>query len=566
MTSVYWQPIGGFRQGGYAVSMTALPSGQLLVLSTDSFFGQSPLTFAGAGFVFRGTPDGVGGYTWAQEAMIRPSIVASLDQCGAACSIITGPAGEVVAALGTPLDDHVGGDAGTAAVFSRGPGPTWIEEGILIAADAGGGDRFGQSLALTPERIVVGSPQDDDVIGDSGSAYLFRRTPVGMAFQWVFEAKLTAPDPSGGAKFGSGLALLDDWAFAGAPFDDQQGLSAGAVYAFRRTPDSMGGSTWNFHSKITAADAQPGDLFGTALAADSGRLLVGAIFGGPAEEGVGYVFRLEPGGGGGEQWTQEARLVTLPGGATLNDQCGKAVAIRDGLALLGAHEDDDLATNTGTAYLFRLTTPGGVPAWTQSSKIRLPMPTITDDFGFSVALARGWCAVGSPAHNQYGTDKGNTFVHAAPAPPVIHDPPDDAAVEACGTLVLGAAASGRAPWSFQWKHEDAPLVDGGRVSGAHSPTLTISFCTAGDAGRYTLEASNDCGVSEASCDVAVTPPCCPGDADRDGTVAFADVTSILSNFGASYAPGVGPGDADADGAVNFADVAAVLSNWAALCP
>lgn len=64
----------------------------------------------------------------------------------------------------------------------------------------------------------------------------------------------------------------------------------------------------------------------------------------------------------------------------------------------------------------------------------------------------------------------------------------------------------------------------------------------------------------------VAPPTlCPGDANRDGIVNFADVTSVLSNFGFSGAPGI-PGDANGDGAVTFADITNVLSNFGFICP
>lgn len=62
------------------------------------------------------------------------------------------------------------------------------------------------------------------------------------------------------------------------------------------------------------------------------------------------------------------------------------------------------------------------------------------------------------------------------------------------------------------------------------------------------------------------PPACPGDANGNLSVTFADVTSVLTNFGATYPVTTGgPGDADRSGAVTFADVTSVLTNFAATC-
>jgi hypothetical protein len=63
-------------------------------------------------------------------------------------------------------------------------------------------------------------------------------------------------------------------------------------------------------------------------------------------------------------------------------------------------------------------------------------------------------------------------------------------------------------------------------------------------------------------DVCTTPTFL-GDANSDGVVNFADVTSVLSNFNAT-GPAFRPGDANGDGVVNFADVTSVLSNFNAV--
>lgn len=62
------------------------------------------------------------------------------------------------------------------------------------------------------------------------------------------------------------------------------------------------------------------------------------------------------------------------------------------------------------------------------------------------------------------------------------------------------------------------------------------------------------------------PAACFGDADFDGDIDFADITSVLTNFNALYLGGTGFGDANLDGVVSFADVTAILTNWNGTCP
>lgn len=59
------------------------------------------------------------------------------------------------------------------------------------------------------------------------------------------------------------------------------------------------------------------------------------------------------------------------------------------------------------------------------------------------------------------------------------------------------------------------------------------------------------------------PVSCPGDANGDGEVNFADINIVLSNYNGS---GQGlPGDLDGDGDVDFADLNLVLANYGASC-
>lgn len=59
----------------------------------------------------------------------------------------------------------------------------------------------------------------------------------------------------------------------------------------------------------------------------------------------------------------------------------------------------------------------------------------------------------------------------------------------------------------------------------------------------------------------VAPPACPGDADGNNVVNFADITKVLENWGMP-----GPyGDADGNNSVNFADITKILEFWGVSC-
>jgi hypothetical protein len=58
------------------------------------------------------------------------------------------------------------------------------------------------------------------------------------------------------------------------------------------------------------------------------------------------------------------------------------------------------------------------------------------------------------------------------------------------TATFAVTTSGAPPLSYRWSKNGTPLVNGGHVSGADSPTLTISSVLNADAGSYKVVLTN----------------------------------------------------------------------------
>jgi PKD repeat protein len=63
---------------------------------------------------------------------------------------------------------------------------------------------------------------------------------------------------------------------------------------------------------------------------------------------------------------------------------------------------------------------------------------------------------------------------------------------------LSVTAQGVGELSYQWRHDGVDLIDSGRISGAHSPTLHLSALEDADAGEYSCVVTDDCGSAESS--------------------------------------------------------------------
>ncbi|MFO0899537.1 MAG: hypothetical protein U0836_19085 [Pirellulales bacterium] len=84
---------------------------------------------------------------------------------------------------------------------------------------------FGFSLASVADRLLVGAPDDDGANAPGGAAYLF-----GDDFQFL--TRFANPTPSLGDSFGQTIALSADRVLIGAPYDDAGAQWAGAAYLF----------------------------------------------------------------------------------------------------------------------------------------------------------------------------------------------------------------------------------------------------------------------------------------------------------------------------------------------
>ena len=181
----------------------------------------------------------------------------------------------VVGAPATEVDDYVG----SAYVFDLADDGTWNET-RLTPSDEKIHGQFGMSVAVDGDRVAIGAPFDADF---QGSVYVFDRSVDGT---WV-ETKLTASDGTAGDVFGWSVAVDGNRVISGASGDDE---GAGSVYVF----DSDLDGSWRV-SKVAPTDGVAGDGFGSSVAAQNGRLVVGSES--SYSDATVYLYESDRGGG-----------------------------------------------------------------------------------------------------------------------------------------------------------------------------------------------------------------------------------------------------------------------------
>ena len=198
---------------------------------------------------------------WKQNAKLIPKDAARSDALGEAVDIQ-----KDTAIIGAPGHTHDGVRfAGAVFVFVR-DGDAWREHAKLTADDAAPSDRFGVSVDIEGDTVIVGSLLNDaGGTKDAGAAYIFVRD----GNTWIQGAKLIAPGKKKGDHFGAGVATTGKIAVVGAPLRAENGLGAGAAYSFVNVD-----GVWKNAETVVPEDAAPNLVFGSKVAISGDTIVV----------------------------------------------------------------------------------------------------------------------------------------------------------------------------------------------------------------------------------------------------------------------------------------------------
>ncbi len=181
---------------------------------------------SGAAYVFVRS-----GSVWTQQAYLKASNTSAGDYFGYS----VGASGDVIVVGAAAEDSNATGingnqsndaaiDSGAVYVFARDSG-AWSQQAYLKASNTGGLDRFGGSVAVSGQVVLVGaSTEDSDATGIDGSQ------------------------------------------------DSNTASNSGAAYAFARS-----GSDWSQVAYLKASNGEAGDNFGASVATSGVTWVVGAI-------------------------------------------------------------------------------------------------------------------------------------------------------------------------------------------------------------------------------------------------------------------------------------------------
>ena len=297
---------------------------------------------------------------------------------------------------------------GSVHVYHHELDGSWVFVQKLSNSDQDDYDRFGWSVAIDGDLIVVGAYREDhnvvdaELLSNAGSAYIFERDDAGV---WNQVQKIVAADRTEEDEFGYSVAIHNEVIVIGAHHNstDAAGANfdyhAGAAYIFEREIDGL----WTQAAKIVANDreANPGNvwvdhedwnwLFGSCVDIYESTVVVASPF-----AIKGYVFEKV-----GDAWIQAQTLSYTYMGWL--DRSGE-IAIHGDIVVIGAQTFDyddfgsmEYVMNAGAAGIFEKNDEG---TWINTRNIVASDRSAGDHFGINVDVFGDYIVVGAHSENE----------------------------------------------------------------------------------------------------------------------------------------------------------------------
>jgi hypothetical protein len=279
------------------------------------------------------------------------------------------------------------GSAGAIYLFDfNGSTPNQVAR--ITASDGTSSDYLGISVDMS-DNLIAGGAYGEDIAGnsDSGAAYLFKREANGTITEL---GKLTHEDPKSGDRFGFSVAIENDIVAVGAHEDDvlfsgSNQNNAGSVTLFK--VDGTGNISRT--ATLTAPSPNSYDYFGSAISMAGNFLAVGEYsrYNVYSEAGRVYLYKVNANG-----TTLLTATINSPNPSS-SGYFGYSVDISGDRLVVGAYnENSEIASNSGTAYIYKVKPDGSVSLL---EVLTHPSAKSSDRLGISVGTSGRLTIVGA---------------------------------------------------------------------------------------------------------------------------------------------------------------------------
>ncbi len=329
--------------------------------------------------------NGVG--NWTEQTILSASDAFANDRFGRSVAL---EGNKLV--VGAILQTNTGGIAsGKAYLFEYDGVSTWTETAIFEASDGADGDRFGEDVAIEGDMILVGAR--NAYVG--GGAYSYKDNGNGTWTENTLEPTIASNYDQ--TRFGEAVALANGKAYIGGPDRYNSGSAqVGAVQIFEQAGDG----TWSITQDLRGDSSY--NFFGTSIAVDGEYMAVGAACQSDSCDGRVYIYKADE---NGDYLETNRVMVQNDDKDSFNNQQFASDVVLDGNYLYVSCFGGGSGTEGDAVYVFE---NDGNHNWTQIAKITHGAGYFTWFGGKAIGFSNGTLVVGAKYTN-FPNDSGAVY-------------------------------------------------------------------------------------------------------------------------------------------------------------
>ncbi len=245
-----------------------------------------------------------------------------------------------LAVIGSPFHN---GNTGRVHVLARSGSGFWYEEAVLTSSVPQYGDKFGYSVSISGNRLVVGAPEGNSYFG---YAVVFKR----QFSSWSVENTIY-PTNNYHTRMGHDVDIDGDKMLISAPYGNLSGgLNHGLVWTYTYTSPSI----YSLGFLYPLNPSYIGNAFGHSVSRSGDQIVVSAPFSDP-----GTMVNLDSVIIFKEVSANNFTRVQALNGPTYDSEFGCSVSMLNNVLVIGAKKDDGAPLDDrGKVYMYELQSTG----------------------------------------------------------------------------------------------------------------------------------------------------------------------------------------------------------------
>lgn len=298
--------------------------------------------------------------------------------------------------IGAPFENAQNSDDGRVYVYKKNISDNlFYEIDNLTSSFSVIEGKFGSDVSIFGEFLVIGAPREN---GNQGRVHIFKRNTTTNRFNFLHSIISETPEFAG--EYGSSISLYGDFLVVGALGEDDGDFGRGKAYLYKKNTSN---DTFNLLQNISSPTQTFAGLFGTQVFLYQDYLVISAI-GENSASGRVHIFKRNTTTDTFYNISQIESPNAISGAGF-----GTSISLDENYLFIGAPGENALFTGDGRAYVYRINSSNNTLYLTLS--LTSPSPEDDGNFGNSVSNYGEYAVIGARFENVFSVDDGQAHLY-----------------------------------------------------------------------------------------------------------------------------------------------------------